>query len=263
MRQEPLFRKYLDFSPTDGGTLDDEKMWIDSFLYLLKKLTLREYKNSYQSHYTNYSQLRALIKDCNNAVSISNHNNIKLCSSNHTNTKLSKSSASNILLKRLLLKSPIHAARIPLLKRLFPSAKFIYLHRDPYEVFQSEAHMINTAYWFCYFNIPTHEQILNFIYWQFESMWLKYKQAKSVPVYSKDIYEVPYSDLIASNKNYEHIKGIYKFLNMDWTECEENLYKEKLSHMTEYKVNRHVELPTSIRETIQSKWKDYIEYYHY
>ena len=35
---------------------------------------------------------------------------------------------------RLLLKSPIHTARIPLIRKLFPRAKFIYLHRHPLEV---------------------------------------------------------------------------------------------------------------------------------
>jgi hypothetical protein len=36
--------------------------------------------------------------------------------------------------KPLLIKSPVHTARIPLLLRLFPKAKFIYMHRNPYEV---------------------------------------------------------------------------------------------------------------------------------
>jgi hypothetical protein len=44
-------------------------------------------------------------------------------------------------LPRLLLKSPIHTARIPLIRKLFPQAKFIYIHRDPLEVFSSSCHM--------------------------------------------------------------------------------------------------------------------------
>lgn len=36
--------------------------------------------------------------------------------------------------KPLLLKSPVHTARVPLLLKLFPRAKFIYIHRDPYTV---------------------------------------------------------------------------------------------------------------------------------
>jgi hypothetical protein len=42
MQQEPHFRKYLDFSPMDGGTEVDESSWVTSFLYLVRKLTLRQ-----------------------------------------------------------------------------------------------------------------------------------------------------------------------------------------------------------------------------
>ncbi len=39
--------------------------------------------------------------------------------------------------KTLVLKNPPHTARIPMLKKLFPKAKFIYLLRHPQEVFRS------------------------------------------------------------------------------------------------------------------------------
>ena len=39
--------------------------------------------------------------------------------------------------KRLLLKSPVHTARIETLLDIFPHACFICVHRDPYAVFAS------------------------------------------------------------------------------------------------------------------------------
>jgi omega-hydroxy-beta-dihydromenaquinone-9 sulfotransferase len=39
--------------------------------------------------------------------------------------------------RQLLLKNPAHSARIPHLRAMFPGAKFIHIHRDPAEVFQS------------------------------------------------------------------------------------------------------------------------------
>ena len=44
--------------------------------------------------------------------------------------------------RRLILKSPPHTARIPLLLELFPDARFVHIHRDPYRVFQSSLHML-------------------------------------------------------------------------------------------------------------------------
>jgi hypothetical protein len=47
----------------------------------------------------------------------------------------------------LLIKSPVHTARLALLLRLFPNAKFVYVHRDPLATFASAAHMADTYYW--------------------------------------------------------------------------------------------------------------------
>ena len=61
--------------------------------------------------------------------------------------------------KRLLLKSPVHTARVKLLLELFPDAQFVYVHRHPEEVYQSACHMANTAYWHMYLAQPTDEQV--------------------------------------------------------------------------------------------------------
>ncbi len=43
--------------------------------------------------------------------------------------------------RRLLLKNPVHTARIPLLLKLFPDARFVYIHRSPYDVFASTVNL--------------------------------------------------------------------------------------------------------------------------
>ena len=47
--------------------------------------------------------------------------------------------------KPLILKSPGHTGRIKLLLEMFPDAKFIHIHRDPYTVFQSFMHTYETG----------------------------------------------------------------------------------------------------------------------
>ena len=50
--------------------------------------------------------------------------------------------------KRILLKSPVHTGRVDLFLQLFPKAQFVYIHRNPYTVFQSAKHMAATTYWY-------------------------------------------------------------------------------------------------------------------
>ena len=47
--------------------------------------------------------------------------------------------------KPLVLKSPAHTGRIKLLLEMFPGAKFVHIHRDPYTVFQSSVHTYLTG----------------------------------------------------------------------------------------------------------------------
>ena len=41
----------------------------------------------------------------------------------------------------LLLKSPPHTGRLAMLSRMFPEARFVHVHRDPYTIYQSTVHM--------------------------------------------------------------------------------------------------------------------------
>src|SRR5262249_23911240 len=45
----------------------------------------------------------------------------------------------------LVLKSPANTARIGLLLKLFPDAKFVHIHRNPYDVFRSTVHTWKAA----------------------------------------------------------------------------------------------------------------------
>ena len=48
--------------------------------------------------------------------------------------------------RRLLSKCCAHSARIPTLLQLFPRARFIHIHRNPYDVFASTLHMHKTVF---------------------------------------------------------------------------------------------------------------------
>jgi hypothetical protein len=59
----------------------------------------------------------------------------------------------------LVLKSPTHTARIRILLELFPDARFVAIHRHPYQVFHSCRRYYETATWFTYLQRPDRDGI--------------------------------------------------------------------------------------------------------
>lgn len=151
--------------------------------------------------------------------------------------------------------------RIPLLLRLFPEAQFIYIHRNPYDVFQSTAHMLDTAYWYTYFNIPKDEQILEFILRQYEILWDRYEDGRQMLLQStnsdikkcKQLVEVSFNDL--SERPVETVKGIYDQLGWAMSSrMRSSLLEIVQDDVTKYKKNAHTEIDPKIKLIIQERW---------
>lgn len=154
---------------------------------------------------------------------------------------------------RLLLKSPVHTARIPLLKQLFPKAQFIYIHRHPYQVFRSAAHMADTTYWYTYFQTPTNAQIQEFILRQYEILWDRYQEGKAT-LPTSDIVEVSYEEL--TKDPIQALERIYATLG--WGEELPAAFRQRLQDdlkgRASYQRNEHIELPTLLQEILHQRW---------
>ena len=176
--------------------------------------------------------------------------------------------------RRLVIKSPIHTGRIHILRKLFPRAKFVYIHRDPIEVFQSAVHMADTTYWFCYFASPSDEQIIDMIIWQFQYMFEQYNKAVLVQthaqththtqlshtsrVLSKDVIEVAYEGFLADPMT--NLKRIYEHANIHF---DESIFEKELQALKDYKVNKFNSLSEHIKAYVKEKWIDYFKAFNY
>lgn len=76
--------------------------------------------------------------------------------------------------RALLLKSPPHTARIKTILEIFPNARFVHIHRDPYRVFQSQRHFFDTAGWYTYLQRPDLDAIDDGILTRHETMYDAY-----------------------------------------------------------------------------------------
>ena len=72
--------------------------------------------------------------------------------------------------RRLLLKSPVHTARLALLREVFPRAQFVHVHRDPFEVFASSLNMAQRYYGYAALGRPSSPDVLQYVLEQYELM---------------------------------------------------------------------------------------------
>ena len=131
----------------------DLDVWKRNFQYLIMKLKCRDLL--LQKH-------------------MSHHNKQQSSSTYNKNNKNEWSP------RQLLLKSPCHTGRVQLLLKLFPRAKFIYIHRNPYDIFLSGAYMASTTYGYMFLQRPTNAMLQEYILRQGELLVSEYLKCTEV-----------------------------------------------------------------------------------
>lgn len=204
MRQEASFRSFYTFDEQDASLsplspsdiAQARSKWIQAFLYLCRKLTLRAGST-----------------------------------------------------KSLLLKSPVHTARIRLLLSLFPNAKFIYIHRNPYDVFRSACHMADTTYWYTYLNTPSDAQIQELILRQYEILWDSYERDRQL-LRLDQLVEVSFNQLTADPV--ETVRSIYE--RFGWSFVSSMQDRLELASVTSFQRNTHAKLPSALATIVADRW---------
>jgi LPS sulfotransferase NodH len=231
MLQEPEFRPFYAFADDNDPGSDEylepsrmaaaRKRWTESFLYLLRKLTVREAKQ--------------------------------------------RSCRSSQQPRRLLLKSPVHTARIPLLLQLFPDAQSIYIHRHHYEVLRSAIHMADTTYWYTYLNTPSDNQITEFISRQYEILFDRYEAGRQQLLTKNhkqtSLIEVSFDEL--SQQPIETVQRIYKTLGWNMTSSYQASLQGELGTVRSYQRNMHKPLPDHWKCIVNERWGPSFERFGY
>jgi len=112
--------------------------------------------------------------------------------------------------KPLIIKSPVHTARVELLRAIFPRAKFIWIHREPKDVFVSSCHMAEEYFTYCFLTETTNEQVTNYILEQHDIIYRSlFENRKHIDC------EVSYKEL--EQHPFETVEKIYKELGIRHT----------------------------------------------
>jgi hypothetical protein len=98
--------------------------------------------------------------------------------------------------RRLVLKSPTHTARISILLKLFPSAKFIYISRDPLRMIPSTVKLWKFFDFFHGLNSSGSTNYLQYVLTTFRVIEDAYLRDKPL-LNNKNLIELRFEDLIA------------------------------------------------------------------
>ncbi|MEK7795479.1 MAG: sulfotransferase [Candidatus Hydrogenedentota bacterium] len=161
--------------------------------------------------------------------------------------------------KRLVLKNPVNTARIPQLLGLFPGAKFIFIHRNPYEIFHSTNKLFRSVIDQVGMQDIPAETIRAHVLRFFREMMTRYiETAPQAP--RGDLVEVAYTDLITDPVR--EVTRIYRELGLSGIEATLPLVKEYASKQQSYEPNRFTLAPDDA-DLIEREWGFAIEHWGY
>jgi omega-hydroxy-beta-dihydromenaquinone-9 sulfotransferase len=152
--------------------------------------------------------------------------------------------------RRLVIKSPTHTARLKLLLELFPDARFIHIHRDPYTVFQSSLHLYRT--WerqFAFLQRPDMDAIEDYAIDIYREMYQRYFE---------DLHLVPEGNLhTLAFESLERdpmaaMEEVYGTLGLPGFPAER--FGRYLAGVSEYRKNEHRPLEARQKERIAREW---------
>lgn len=162
--------------------------------------------------------------------------------------------------KPLILKSPPHTCRIKLLLELFPDAKFIHIHRNPYVVFKSYNRSIRIMQDMMQLQLPRNDNLEDEIIEQYIVMHEKLLAEQSM-VPEGRFFELSYESLEMEPE--AQVRRIYDAVAIgEFCDIEPEL-KRYLSGLAGYRKSELTEVAPKLKEKIQRKWARYFAHWGY
>jgi omega-hydroxy-beta-dihydromenaquinone-9 sulfotransferase len=160
----------------------------------------------------------------------------------------------------LVLKSPPNTCRIRLILDIFPDARFVHIHRDPYVVYQSTCHLNSKCMEYYALQRPDDSVLHRRVIRQYSEMFEAFFEEKSL--IPKDHFcEVSYADLVADPVG--QVRQIYEKLALPAFPVVEPAVREYVRSLAGYEKNTHGELPADTRGEIARTWRRTFEEWGY
>lgn len=160
----------------------------------------------------------------------------------------------------LLLKSPPHTCRIKLLLDLFPDARFVHIHRNPFTVFQSTQKLFTTAIPGMQLQFPDHRHLDQWILRTYQVMYEVFFEEKGL-IPPGRFHEVCFEQL--EQDPVGQLRDVYRGLNIAGFDAVEPTVRRYVDSLAGYRKNEYVELPDDLRERVAQAWQRYFAEWGY
>jgi hypothetical protein len=161
--------------------------------------------------------------------------------------------------RRLVLKSPPHTARVPVLLDMFPDARFVHIVRDPRVVFPSTVNMwTSMTKRHCFHNPPAagvEDRVLR----DFRVVYDRLEEAR--PLFKPGrFHELRYEELVKDPVG--ELGKVYAALELDGFDAARPRLVAYLRETGDYETNRYT-LTDEQRAKVEAEWGDVIRRYGY
>lgn len=161
--------------------------------------------------------------------------------------------------RRLVLKSPPHTARIPILLEMFPEARFVHIVRDPYVVFPSTVNLWKSLANRHGLQIPNHNDVEEKVLREYRIIYDRLEEAR--PLFRPGQFcEMRYERLIANP--IAELEKVYSSLDLEGFESARPRVELYLRQTTDYETNKY-SLSHEQQKKIDRHWGDVIRRYGY
>ncbi len=158
-----------------------------------------------------------------------------------------------------LSKNPPHTGRIKTLLEMFPNAKFIYLMRNPYTVFESTRSFFSNTIQPLQFHHITDEQMEQNILRNYVELYDAYEEQKQL-IPEGNLLEIKFEDI--ETDAFSQTERIYRELNIPGWEEAKPAIERYLDKKKGYKKNKYEYNPRTI-QLVNQHWSRMLREWDY
>lgn len=153
--------------------------------------------------------------------------------------------------KQLIIKSPENLGRVKEILEVFPDAKFIHIHRDPYRVYFSTERLYGITLPLVAMEYVSNGVVQDYIMRSYREMFERFFEAKKL-IPKGNLTEIRYDDLIGGELS--ELERVYTELGLDGFEAAKPLIQQEVKTYENYQTNTYAYPPEKMEE-IYRNWK--------